>query len=138
MERSLVLVKPIATERGLAGVILSRLQDAGLKLTALKMLHMDKAMAEKHYGMHKDKPFFRDLVEHITSKPLVAAVFEGENAIERIRTLVGATDPAKAEPGTIRKDFGIDIRRNSTHASDSPVNAEKEIAIFFSKEEIFG
>jgi nucleoside-diphosphate kinase len=137
MERSLVLVKPIATERGLAGAIIARLQKAGLRLIALRMLHMDKAMAEKHYAVHKGKPFFKDLVEHITSKPIVAAVFEGEDAIKNIRTLVGNTDPAKAAPGTIRKDFGIDIQRNSTHASDSPENAEKEIAIFFKKNELF-
>ncbi|OGO00550.1 MAG: nucleoside-diphosphate kinase [Chloroflexi bacterium RBG_13_51_52] len=137
MERSLVLVKPIATERGLAGAIIGRIQGAGLKLTALRMLHMDKAMAEQHYAVHKGKPFFNDLVEHITSKPVIAAVFEGEGAIERIRKLVGATDPAKAEPGTIRRDYGLDIRRNSTHASDSPENAEKEIAIFFKDKEIF-
>src|SRR4030042_496577 len=137
MERSLVLVKPIATERGLAGAIIGRIQGAGLKLTALRMLHMDKAMAEQHYAVHKGKPFFNDLVEHITSKPVIAAVFEGEGAIERIRKLVGATDPAKAEPGTIRRDYGLDIRRNSTHASDSPENAEKEIAIFFKDKELF-
>ena len=137
MERSLVLVKPIATERGLAGAIIGRIQGAGLKLTALRMLHMDKAMAEQHYAVHKGKPFFNDLVEHITSKPVIAAVFEGEGAIERIRKLVGATDPAKAEPGTIRRDYGLDIRRNSPHPSDSPENAEKEIAIFFKDKEIF-
>ena len=96
MERSLVLVKPIATERGLGGVILGRLQGVGLKLIALRMLHMDIALAEQHYAMHRDKPFFKDLVEHITSKPIIAAVFEGENAVERIRKLVGATDPTKA------------------------------------------
>jgi len=138
MERSLVLVKPDAMERGLAGAIVGRIQGAGLKLTALRMLHMDKALAERHYAVHKEKPFFQDLVEYITSKPIVAAVFEGEGAVERIRKLMGATDPAKAAPGTIRKDYGLDVQRNSTHASDSPENAEKEIAIFFKKNEIFG
>ncbi len=138
MERSLVLVKPDAMERGLAGEIIGRIQAAGLKLTALRMLRMDRALAERHYAIHKEKPFFKDLVEYITSAPIVAAVFEGEGAIERIRGLMGATDPAKAAPGTIRKDYGLDVQRNSTHASDSPENAEKEIAIFFKKSEIFG
>jgi nucleoside-diphosphate kinase len=138
MERSLVLIKPDAMERGLAGVIIERLQGAGLKLTALRMLHMDKALAEKHYAIHREKPFFRDLVEYITSAPIVAAVFEGEGAVERIRQLMGATDPAKAETGTIRKDYGLDVQRNSTHASDSPENAATEIANFFSVKEILG
>ena len=138
MERSLVLVKPDAMERNLAGAILARLQAEGLKLTALRMLHMDKALAERHYAVHKDKPFFKDLVEYITSTPIVAAVFQGENAIARIRKVMGATNPEKAEPGTIRKDYGLDVQRNSTHASDSPENAEIEIAIYFKENEIFG
>ncbi|HUT67922.1 MAG TPA: nucleoside-diphosphate kinase [Dehalococcoidales bacterium] len=138
MERSLVLIKPDAMERGLAGVIIGRLQGEGLKLLALRMLHMDRALAERHYAVHKDKPFFKDLVEYIISTPIVAAVFEGQGAVERIRTLMGATDPAKAAPGTIRKDFGLDVQRNSTHASDSPENAEKEISLFFKKNEISG
>jgi nucleoside-diphosphate kinase len=137
MERSLVLVKPDAMARGLAGAIIGRLQGAGLHLTALKMLHMDRALAEQHYAIHKDKPFFKDLVDYITSTPIVAAVFEGEGAVEIIRKLMGATDPAKAAPGTIRKDYGLDIQRNATHASDSLENGEKEIAIFFKKSEIF-
>jgi nucleoside-diphosphate kinase len=138
MERSLVLIKPDAMQRGLAGTIIGRLQGEGLKLVALKMLHMDKSLAERHYAIHRDKPFFKDLVDYITSTPIVAAVFEGEGAVERIRKLMGATDPAKAAAGTIRKDFGLDVQSNSTHASDSPENGEKEIAIFFTKKEIFG
>ncbi|MBN1161010.1 MAG: nucleoside-diphosphate kinase [Dehalococcoidales bacterium] len=137
MERSLVLIKPDAMERGLAGAIIGRLQGAGLKLTALRMLQMGKALAERHYAIHKEKPFFEDLVEYITSAPIVAAVFEGEGAVERIRKLMGATDPAKAEPGTIRKDYGLDVQRNSTHASDSPENAELEIKNFFTEKEKF-
>jgi nucleoside-diphosphate kinase len=125
-------------QRGLAGTIIGRLQGEGLKLLALKMLHMDKALAERHYAIHREKPFFKDLVEYIISTPIVAAVFEGQAAVERIRKLMGATDPTKAAPGTIRKDFGLDVQRNSTHASDSPENAEKEIALFFTKKEIFG
>jgi nucleoside-diphosphate kinase len=138
MERSLVLIKPDAMERELAGAIIDRLQKEGLRLTALKMLHMDKALAERHYAIHKEKAFFNDLVEYITSTPIVAAVFEGEGAVEKIRRLMGATDPAKAAPGTIRKEYGLDLQRNATHASDSPENAEKEIALFFKKDEIFG
>jgi nucleoside-diphosphate kinase len=138
MERSLVLIKPDAMERGLAGVIIGRLQGAGLKLIGLKMLHLDKALAEKHYAVHKGKSFYNDLVEYITSAPIVAAVFEGEGVIGRIRELMGATDPAKAAPGTIRKDFGLDIQRNATHASDSPENGVIEVANFFKKNELFG
>jgi nucleoside-diphosphate kinase len=137
MERSLVLIKPDAMERGLAGAIIGRLQGAGLKLTALRMLQMDRAVAERHYAVHKGKAFFNDLVAYITSTPITAAVFEGEGAVARIRELMGTTDPAKAAPGTIRKDYGLDVQRNATHASDSPENAEKEIAIFFKKREIF-
>jgi nucleoside-diphosphate kinase len=137
MEKSLVLIKPDAMERGLATEILSRLEGAGLKLVALRMLHMDKALAERHYAIHRDKPFFKDLVDYIISTPIVAAVFSGEGAVDKIRELMGATDPAKATDGTIRKDFGLDIQRNSTHASDSPENAEKEIEIFFSEKDIF-
>jgi nucleoside-diphosphate kinase len=137
MERSLVLIKPDAMQRGLAGTIISRLQGEGLKLVAIKMLHMDRALAERHYAIHRDKPFYEDLVNYIISTPIVASVFEGEDAVERIRKVMGATDPAKAKAGTIRSEFGLDVQRNSTHASDSPENAEKEIKLFFSEDEIF-
>ncbi len=137
MERSLVLVKPDAMERNLAGKIIARLEEGGMKLVGLKMIHLSKEMAERHYAVHRDKPFFSNLVNYITSSPIVAAVFEGEDAIERIRQIMGATDPAKAEPGTIRRDFGLDIERNSVHGSDSPETAKKEIELFFSKEELF-
>jgi nucleoside-diphosphate kinase len=138
MERSLVLVKPDAMQRELAGAIIARLQGLGLKLVAMKMLHADKALAQKHYAVHKEKPFFNDLVAYITSTPIVACVFEGENAVERIREAMGATDPAKAVQGTIRADFGESLERNSVHGSDSPENAEIEISLFFTPEEIFG
>lgn len=138
MKRSLVLVKPDAMERGLAGAIIARLQGLGLKLVALRMLHMDRPLAERHYAVHAGKAFFNDLVDYITESPIVAAVFEGEGAVARIREAMGATDPAKAAPGTIRKDFGLDLQRNAVHGSDSPENAEKEIALFFKKKEIFG
>jgi len=137
MERSLVLVKPDAMQKGLAGTIISRLENQGIKLVAIKMLHMDKALAERHYAIHADKPFFKDLVEYITSTPIIAAVFEAEGAVEKIRKIMGATDPAKAEPDTIRKDFGTDIQRNAVHGSDSIETAEKEIRLFFTEDEIF-
>ena len=105
MERSLVLVKPDAMERGLAGVIIGRLQGAGLKLVALKMLHMDKALAERHYAVHKDKPFFKDLVNYITSTPIVAAVFEGDRAIEQIRKLMGVSLPISHGRDSSRRPF---------------------------------
>ena len=137
MEKSLVLVKPDAMQRGLAGVIISRLESKGLKLVALKMLHVDRALAERHYAIHREKPFYKDLVDYITSTPIVASVFESEGAVEKIRKAMGATDPSKAEAGTIRSDFGLDIQRNSTHASDSVENAKTEIRLFFSRDEIF-
>ena len=137
MERSLVLVKPDAVERGLTGAIVSRLESKGLKIIALKMLHMDKSLAERHYGIHRDKPFFTGLVNYITSRPIVALVFEGEGTVELIRQTMGATDPAKAEMGTIRRDFGLNVERNSTHASDSVETAEEEIKLFFTEAELF-
>jgi len=137
MERSLVLIKPDGMQRGLGDTVISRLEERGLKLVALKMLHLDKALAEKHYAVHRDKPFFEGLINYITSAPIIAAVFEGEGAVELIRKLMGATDPAKAEIGTIRSDFGLDIERNTVHGSDSVETAEKEIKLFFTEDEIF-
>jgi nucleoside-diphosphate kinase len=137
MEKSLVLIKPDAMQRNLAGAILARLEERGIKLVALKMLHVDRELANRHYGVHKDKPFFNDLVDYITSAPIIAAVFAGENAVEVIRKVMGATNPAKAEKGTIRSDFGLDIQRNSVHGSDSVKTAEEEINLFFSPKEIF-
>jgi len=137
MERSLVLIKPDAIQRGLAGEIISRLERKGLKIVAMKMLHMDKNLAQRHYAIHKGKAFFDDLVSFITSSPLIAIVFQGKNAVEIIRQMMGETDPAKAHSGTIRGDFGIDIGHNLIHGSDSLENASKEIDLFFSAEEIF-
>ena len=138
MERSLVLIKPDAMQRGLAGTIISRLEEQGLKLVALKMLLVDKALAKQLYAIHIGKLFFNGLVNYISSAPIIAAVFEGEGAVDRIRKLMGATDPAEAEAGTIRGDFGLDIERNSVHGADSVENAEEEIKLFFSEDEIFG
>jgi len=137
MERSLVLVKPDAVQRGLTGKIISRLESKGLKIVAMKMLHLDKRLARRHYAIHRGKAFFDDLVSFITSSPLVAIVFEGKNAVDIIRQMMGATDPTKASSGTIRGDFGIDIGHNLIHGSDSLENAAKEIDLFFSAKEIF-
>jgi len=137
MERSLVLIKPDAIQRGLAGEIIFRLEKKGLKIVAMKMLHMDKNLAQRHYAIHKGKAFFDDLVNFITSSPVIAIVFQGKNAVEIIRQMMGETDPAKAYSGTIRGDFGIDIGHNLVHGSDSLENASKEIDLFFSAEEIF-
>jgi nucleoside-diphosphate kinase len=136
MERSLVLIKPDATKRNLSGAIINRFEQQGLKIVGMKLLHMDKALARRHYAVHEGKPFFNSLVDYITSAPIVAIVFEGQNAIEQIRKIMGATDPAKAEKGTIRADFGMDIQNNAVHGSDSLENAVKEIALFFKKNEI--
>lgn len=137
MERTLILVKPDAMKRRLAGSILSRLEGQGLKLVALKMLWMDRSLAQRHYAIHADKPFFKDLIEYITSTPIVAAVFAGENAVEASRRIMGGTNPARAEAGTIRRDFGVDIQQNAVHGSDSPETAEKEIGLYFLEQEVF-
>ena len=136
MERTLVLVKPDAVQRGLVGNIISRIERTGLKLVALKMLRMDREMAEQHYSIHRGKPFFEGLVQFIISSPLVAAVFEGPEAVGIVRKLMGETDPAQAAPGTIRGDLALKIERNVVHGSDSGENAEQEIGLFFSPEEI--
>ncbi len=136
IERSLVLVKPDAVRDGHSDEIISRLAKLGLKILVRKTLHMDKALAEKHYAIHRDKPFFNELVAYMTSAPIVAAVFEGEEAVARIRQAMGATDPAKAEAGTIRADFGLGITRNAVHGSDSVATAEAEISLFFTENEI--
>ena len=137
MEKSLVLIKPDAMQRSLAGAIINRLEQSGVKIVAIKMLHLDKALAQEHYAVHKDKPFFDGLVNYISSAPIIATVFQGEGVVEVIRKIMGATDPAKAEPGTIRADFGLDIEHNSVHGSDAVETAEKEIKLFFSDDEIY-
>jgi nucleoside-diphosphate kinase len=136
MGRSLVLVKPDAVRNGQGDEILGRLERLGLKLVARKALHMDRELAERHYAVHKDKPFFTELVEYMTSAPIIAAVFSGEGAIARIREAMGATDPSKADKGTIRADFGLGVTRNAVHGSDSAETAEKEISLFFSEDEL--
>jgi len=136
MERSLVFIKPDAIQRGLAGEIISRLERKGLTIVAMKMLQMDKSLAQRHYTIHKDKPFFTELVDFIISSPIIAIVFQGKNPVALIRQMMGETNPAKASPGTIRGDLGINITHNLIHGSDSPENASQEISLFFSGEEI--
>ncbi|NHW88321.1 MAG: nucleoside-diphosphate kinase [Archaeoglobales archaeon] len=136
MERTFVMVKPDGVQRGLVGEIISRLERKGLKIVAIKMLKIPMEMAEKHYEEHKNKPFFSSLISYITSGPVVAMVVEGKNAVKVVRKLVGATNPAEAEPGTIRGDFGLDLGRNVVHASDSITSADREIRLFFKDDEI--
>jgi len=136
MEKSLVLIKPDAVQRGLAGEIISRLEKKGLKIVAIRMLRMDRSLAERHYAVHKGKGFFDDLVDFITSGPVIAVIFQSENAVEIVRQMMGATDPAKADAGTIRGDLGVDIGHNLVHGSDSLQNASEEIDLFFSADEI--
>jgi len=130
-QRTLVLVKPDGVKKGLIGEIISRLEKKGLKIAAMRMLQMDKAMARKHYAVHDGKPFFAGLVDFITSAPIVAVVVEGDKSVEVVRKLMGETDPVKAAPGTIRGDYGLDIGENLIHGSDSEENARTEIALFF-------
>jgi nucleoside-diphosphate kinase len=136
MKRTLVLLKPDALERGLVGEIISRLEGQGLKIVAVKMIWVDGALAKRHYAVHEGKPFFEGLVEFITSRPIVAAIFEGEDAVAVVRNAMGETDPARSAPGTIRGDLAQDIGRNLIHGSDSEETAETEIDLFFSKSEI--
>jgi nucleoside-diphosphate kinase len=131
VERTLILVKPDAMQRGLAFEVLRRLEQRGLKVAALRLLQVDEAMAKRHYGEHEGKPFFQGLVDYITSSPIIAAVFEGTDAVAAARQTLGATRPTEAAPGTIRGDFGLEIGRNLVHGSDSPESAEREIGIFF-------
>ncbi|MEI6775850.1 MAG: nucleoside-diphosphate kinase [Chloroflexales bacterium] len=137
MERALIILKPDAVQRGLVGPILSRIEQRGLKLQGLKLMQVSESLARTHYGEHEGKPFFNGLVSYITSAPVVVLVVAGKaGTIEMIRTMVGVTNPAKAAPGTIRGDFGIEIGRNLIHASDSPESGEREVAIFFSPTEL--
>ena len=136
MERTLVLIKPDGIKRRLAGEIISRFEDKGLRLIAIKMLKLDRKRAEMHYSVHRDKPFFGELVSYITSDPIIAIVLEGRSVISVVRSMAGSTDGSKASPGTIRGDFANSIQMNIVHASDSPEAYEKEVTIFFNPEEI--
>ena len=136
MERTLIIVKPDAMQRGLAGEVLSRLERRGLKLIGLKLIRIDQALAHRHYGEHQGKPFFEGLVSFITSGPVVVGVLEGTNAVQAVRNTMGATNPTTAGPGTIRGDLALELGRNMVHGSDSPESAEREIGLFFKPEEL--
>jgi nucleoside-diphosphate kinase len=138
IERTLSIIKPDATRRNLTGQINARLEAAGLRIVAQRRMHLTRAEAEKFYAVHRARAFFNDLCTFMTTGPVVAQVLEGENAIARNREVMGATNPANAAPGTIRKDFGESIEANSVHGSDSADTAAREIAFFFSEREIVG
>jgi nucleoside-diphosphate kinase len=131
MERTLILVKPDAFARNLSGEIIARFERKGLRLAALKQMTMTTELAEQHYAEHAEKPFFGELTSFITSGPLVAMVLEGDRAIEAARQVIGATDPLKAAPGSIRGDFAIEVGQNMVHGSDAPESAAREVALFF-------
>ncbi|PCN51148.1 nucleoside-diphosphate kinase [Candidatus Geothermarchaeota archaeon ex4572_27] len=130
-EYTLIFLKPSAVERGLVGEILSRFERKGLKIVELRMMTMTREMAEDLYSVHRGKPFFGDLIEAVSGKRIVAAILKGREAISAVRTLIGATDPVKAAPGTIRGDFGLDITDNVIHASDSPESFRREVKVLF-------
>jgi nucleoside-diphosphate kinase len=136
MERSLIILKPDAVQRGLIGAILARLENRGIKFAGIKMMQIDEALARRHYGVHEGKPFFEGLVKYITSGPVILIAVAGNNIIQTVRNTVGATNPLNAAPGTVRGDFGLEVGRNLIHASDSPENGEQEIALFFKPEEV--
>ena len=136
IERTLSIIKPDAVAKNLIGQIYSRFEDGGLRIVASKMLHMSREQAENFYGVHRERPFFGDLVTFMISGPVVVQVLEGENAVARNREIMGATDPRKAAPGTIRADFAETVEENAVHGSDAPETAAVEIAFFFSKDEI--
>jgi nucleoside-diphosphate kinase len=138
VQRTFSIIKPDATRRNLTGKINAVLEEGGLRIVAQKRIHMSRTQAETFYGVHKERPFFKSLVDFMTSGPVVVQVLEGENAVARNRELMGATNPANAAPGTIRKLFAESIEANSAHGSDSPENAAIEIAYFFSGSEIVG
>lgn len=136
MERTLVLIKPDGVQRGLVGEVVGRFERRGLHLVGLRMLAVDRELAERHYAEHRERPFFEAVIEFITSSPVVAMAWEGPNAVGLVRGMMGPTNPANAAPGTIRGDFGIDIGQNIIHGSDSPARAEVEVALFFSPQEL--
>jgi nucleoside-diphosphate kinase len=131
MDRTLILVKPDAFERGLTGEVIRRFEGKGLRIVAMKHMSVDRELAEEHYAEHREKPFFGDLVDFITGGPLVALVLEGYEAVASARQVIGATDPLEAAPGSIRGDFGLEVQTNLVHGADSPESARRETALFF-------
>ena len=136
MERTLILLKPDAVQRGLIGALVGRLEQRGLRLAGMKFVLVPRDLAERHYAVHKGKPFYAGLIEYITSSPVVAMVWEGQRVIELVRRMVGSTNPIDADPGTIRADFAVEIGRNLIHASDSAATADYEIPIWFNESEL--
>jgi nucleoside-diphosphate kinase len=136
MERTLIIIKPDAVQRGLTGKIIARFERRGLRIAAMKLMHIDRSLAQRHYAIHEGKPFYEPLIEYITSSPVVVMVLEGNDAIEIVRRTMGATNPAEAAPGTIRADFGLEIGRNLVHGSDGPDTAKFEVSLFFDEEEM--
>lgn len=136
MERTLIILKPDAVQRGLIGQIVTRLEQRGLKIVGMKLMHVDESLARKHYAVHEGKPFFEGLVQYIISGPVVVLAIAGEGVIQMVRNTVGATNPANAAPGTIRGDLAVSIGRNLIHASDSPENGELEVSNFFADDEL--
>jgi nucleoside-diphosphate kinase len=137
VERTLIIIKPDAVQRGLIGRIIHRFERRGLRIAALKFMQITEDLARRHYAVHKGKPFYEPLVAYITSGPVVVMILEGNNAIQAARRTMGATDPAQADPGTIRADWGMEVGRNLVHGSDSPETAAFEVALFFEESEIF-
>jgi nucleoside-diphosphate kinase len=137
MERTLLIIKPDAVQRGLIGPILTRLEHRGLRFAAMKLIQITPELAARHYAVHEGKPFYEPLIEFITSGPVVVVVIEGNDAINIMRKTMGATNPAQADPGTIRGDFGLEIGRNLVHGSDGPDTAAYEIPLFFAEDEIW-
>ncbi|MGN6157501.1 MAG: nucleoside-diphosphate kinase [Devosia sp.] len=138
LERTFSIIKPDATRRNLTGKIIAKIEDAGLRVVASKRIRMTRAQAEGFYAVHKERPFFGELVEQMSAAPVVVQVLEGENAILKYREVMGATNPEKAAPGTIRKEFALNMGENSVHGSDAPETAAQEIKYFFSDVEIVG
>ena len=138
MNQTFSIIKPDATKRNITGSINKLIEDNGLRIIAQKRIHLDTAKAEKFYEVHKDRPFYRDLINYMISEPVVVQVLEGDNAVDKYRTIMGATNPENAENGTIRKLFALNVQENSVHGSDSEENALKEIQFFFNQEEIVG
>lgn len=136
MERTFLAIKPDGVQRGLVGEIISRFEKKGFNLVGLKMMTVSRELAERHYDVHKDKPFFAGLVDFITSAPVVAMVWEGDGVVASARKIIGATNPLNAEPGTIRGDFGVSIGRNIIHGSDAIETAQREVSLWFSDGEL--
>ncbi len=136
MERTFIMIKPDGVQRNLVGEVIRRLENKGFTLVGLKMLQPSRELAEKHYDVHKERPFFQSLVDFITSGPVVAMVWEGSGVIASARKIIGATNPLNAEPGTIRGDYGVNVGRNLIHGSDAPETAQGEIALWFAQTEL--